>query len=344
MSFPSKLFWAHPDGDRLTLPCTHLVPQHPAGDKIPIPCCHVVQQHPDGHGIKIMGHSITLPCVHLATAHANDSITVPCVHLVPQHPEGHPGPSVPCVHPMSIARVVPDLGLVFYTKNSALQDAAIAAVTRLRAMGITMATPVRPLNVFNRPAANGNPNDANDPFWSHYEPLTHSIQILSDRTDWLDTLHHELGHATLGHSCVQITSGGGPHSLDTPTHPAVAVSEGWAHFVALVLRYSADQVPGSYQGRQWEQPAPGTPRNPNVESCVACALWDLFDRNVNSTDGAADRIALPFQELFRVFSPTLATLFHGPLIPSFDNYLERLKANQPALAKMIADIRRLNCG
>ncbi len=344
MTPPSKLFWEHPNGDLLTLPCTHLVPQHPGGDKLDIPCSHVVQQHPGGHGIRILGHEVTLPCVHLTNAHGSDSINVPCVHLVPQHPEGHAGPAVPCVHAVPVVRVVPELGVVFYTKSTEVQAATLAAVARLQAMGITMATPVRPLNIFNHPAANGDPNDARDPFWSHYEPLTHSVQIQRGRSDWLDVLHHELGHATLGHSCVQITSPGGPHSLDQPSHPAVAMSEGWAHFVALTLRHDANHPAPTYQGRSWEQADLAAPRSPNIEACVARTLWDLFDRSPDSATGATDRVTLPFRELFRVFSPTLATLFQGPLIPSLGDFLDRLRANQSGLAAAIADVQRMNCG
>ena len=88
----------------------------------------------------------------------------------------------------------------------------------------------------------------------------------------------------LGHTCVKIPSPGGGHSLTSVSDPALAMSEGWAHFVALAIEKSktAPQPPTAhnpqpvqYLGMNWERMSI-TP-NPNVEYCVGCTLWDLYD-------------------------------------------------------------------
>ncbi|MFN8442081.1 MAG: hypothetical protein U0175_14970 [Caldilineaceae bacterium] len=67
--------------------------------------------------------------------------------------------------------------MVFYTDNQVIQNAVMDAVTRLNALGVSLITFQRPLCIFHRwRLANG---DGNDPFWSHYSPLLHSIQVIN---------------------------------------------------------------------------------------------------------------------------------------------------------------------
>ena len=57
-----------------------------------------------------------------------------------------------------------------------------------------------------------------------------------------------------------------------------------------------------------------------------------------------DAVSFPFKELYKVFSPTLATLQNGPLIPSVNDYIARLKENNPTQAPQIEQVRVVHCG
>jgi hypothetical protein len=351
MPLPANLFWTHSQGDPTTLPCTHIVQQHPNGDPYNAPCTHFVQEHPGGHPNPIPGLP-NLPCTHVRQQHpSGDIFTTPCIHFVQQHPGGHAGPEIPCLHPMPVMREVPSLNLKFYTGDTTIQKETIAAAQRLKNLGISIGTFIRPLSVFNRGPVNGNPDDPTDPFWSHYNPLFHSIQITRrpgplDVNAMRDTLHHEMGHATLGHSLVQVSSPGQPHTLTGPTDPAEAMSEGWAHFIALVIRFPRTEVNPSYKGMFWGTRNTTVACSPNIEYNVGCCLWDLFDvpnDGITPLRPAPDTVILPLSELFRVYSPTLTTILNGPIIPSVGNYLERLENNNPSLRLRIERVRRMNC-
>lgn len=269
------------------------------------------------------------------------------MHL--EHPNGDTI-TTPCIHLMPVVRRVPELNLVFYTAEPAIQAETIAAAQRLKNLGVSIGTPLRPLNIFNRPPVHGNPDDATDPFWSHYNTAFHSIQITQrpgplNVAAMRDTLHHEMGHATLGHSLVQITNEGQVHSITTPTSPGEAMSEGWAHFVALAIRFGPDEPNPAYSGMQWGVRDANVPRSPDIEYNVGCMLWDLLDNTVEPPrrgQAGFDNLALQFGEMFRVCSPTLQTIPNGPIIPNVANYLQRLANNNPLIAPRIEAVRQLN--
>ena len=319
----ANLFWTHPFGHPTTIPCGHFVPEH-------------------------SGHTVSLPL--------GRSQTVPCTHLKQQHPGGHPGINTPCEHLLTPVSVEFSNGLVFFTDNAELKDAVRTGVNRLNAMGVNILQP-RPLNIFNREPINGDPGDDSDPFWHHYDRATHSIQITKGASVRVmrEAVHHEMGHALLGHSCVRVVTPGGSHSLTDVIDPGLAMSEGWAHFVALAIEKSRTapqlssphhgiQNPIQYQGMNWETMS--VTANPNVEYCVGCTLWDLFDvpQDGTASSGANDEESLSFAELFKVFSPTLQTLPSGPVIPNIGNYLNRLKQNNPGHAQKIDRVKKLNVG
>lgn len=375
MALTPNLFWQHLVGDSHTGPCVHLTQQHPGGDSTTIPCTHLTKQHPGGD-------PSTIPCVHRNLAGqpkhpgGDPGPTTPCVHVIQLHPGGDPGPTVPCTHlvprhpggdtvftpcahPMIPTRHEFAGNVIFYTNNTELQDAVINAVQRLLDMGIHIAAP-RPLNIFNHNWVDGFPQNGKNPAWSHYSRVSHSIQITANRTgtSLTDALHHEMGHALLGHSCVWITSPGGSHSLTGVSDPALAMSEGWAHFVALAIENNDPNSPGpiSYQGQDWENMSISA--NANIEYCVGCCLWDLFDSPkhrvisrhggrvgmIPSTEGGTDQVALSFKELFKVYSPTLSTLADGPQIPNVADYIERLKQNNRGIAADIDSVKVRNVG
>lgn len=380
MPVPSLgLYWTHPDGDPTTVPCVHVVQQHPGGDVITTPCMHPpVQQHPDGDTITTpcthmvqqhpggdvhttFGKTWTSPCIHFVQQHPNgDQHSVPCIHLVPPHPNGDqhtvpcthlsrahpngdPGPNVPCMHPLPVVREEKSLGLRFFTADAALQQATIDAVTTLNRLGVNVGSPRR-LDIFKRPAINGDPFDDKDPFWSHYDPVAHAIQVTDGHThaDDVETIHHELGHAIIGQKCVQIVTLGKPHRLVEPTDPGEAMSEGWADFIALMLGNARNATSATYSGMDWETRDPRVLKDPKIEYNVGCTLWDLFDtvRSGSEVDG----MAVAFSELFKVYSPTMATITAPPLITDIDDYLTRFVKNNPKLAQQVRAIRIDNCG
>ncbi|MBI3267998.1 MAG: hypothetical protein HYZ53_03175 [Planctomycetes bacterium] len=353
----NRELWQHPNGDTILVPCTH--PLHPQGHPLPnVPCIHGLRQrHANGDGTQV-------PCTHLRWVaagwnshyeqiHPNgDTLTTPCIHLVAVHPNGDPLPNAPCLHQshpggdpflidcthyLSPLSVNEDLGLEFYTTDPTIRQGAIASATTFRALGVEVGSPRR-LKILNRPALTTGGSD--DPFWSHYNPLLHALQILQGHG--LDTLHHELGHALLGSACVQIGTTGGPHRLDQESAPGVAMSEGWANFVAVMLENGIGTAAPLYKGFNWETGRAGTtaPATQNCELVVGATLWDLFD-SVQDTDGH-DRVSLAFRELFRVFSPSLQLLTNGPIVFDLNDYLSRLSNNNPGLSVRIERLRLHN--
>lgn len=375
LNMTNPLFWTHPEGDTTKVPCTHIERKEETVS-LSIPYCELEQSDNEGipviTGVRkdtknvagvnvVVGVNLDTKKIRMVWKSKNQDIKIP--YFVPEHPEGDPGPTIPCIHPLPIVRFVDELWLVFYTDDTFIQEETIKAVRKLTDLGLIMSSPIRPLNVFHRPFLSGYPEDENNPFWSHYDPITHSIQITKrnvSQDSLRDTIHHELGHATLGHRIVQITTPGGAHGLKELKSPSLAMSEGWAHFVALAIRFSQTDTPSSsssfnYKSENWEYRNPNVPMSPNIEFNVACTLWDCFDVGDDSLilrlrDGRIvygfpqETANLPFSELYRVFSPTLATVPFGPIIPSLDNYLERLIANNPEQAERIQKARRLNCG
>jgi len=341
----ANLFLQHPKGHETTIPCTHIRQKHPNGDKITIPCTHGYKKaHPQGDKITTPLGTVTVPCIHLVAKHPNgDQVTVPCVHFEQEHQNGDPGPTIPCVHPMLPTRIEMSGALFFYTNDRVIQDAAINAVNRLRFLGVNILWP-RPLHIFHRePLENG---DSSDPFWSHYDPLMHAIQIMKDgrnASKRRETLYHEMGHALVGHSIVNRPEGG-PHGTKEETSLPLAMSEGWAHFVALALSHNQDTPNPEYKGLNWEN-MNITPK-PNIEYCVGCCLWDIFDKRTE--EGMhPDNVSLPFTELFKVYSPTLETLTSAVMVDSIESFLGRLKLNNPDnndLADHIDQVRKRNVG
>lgn len=307
-------------------PCTHIVnfkAKHPGGHKIIAPCAHIGPEHPNGHaGPKV-------PCAHMVPEHPNGhpAPKAPCAHMVKQHPADHEGPSVPCNHILPVKRTVQDLGLIFYTDDKAFQTEAIATAQKLRKMGVELGSP-RPLHLFHRPPANGKVS-SDDPLWSHYNPGFHSIQVMKGPSGWKGTLHHEAGHATLGHTCVQII-GGGKHSLTSESKPGTAMSEGWGTFVALVIENDPNSASPIYKNLDYEAATTSSGAklkkySPNIEFLVSCFLWDLYDKN---NDGV-DNLAVSFRDIFQQFSPTMKTLPNGPIMPNLDDFVNRFSKNHP---------------
>lgn len=329
----ANLFWTHPNGDAHVVPCVHMVPQHPNGDNIIVPCTHNwVQQHPDGDEITLpTGNKVKVSCIHYGPPHPNGDVhNVPCVHLIPQHPAGDTI-MVACVHPLTPVLVEQGGALVFYTNNTELQGFVHDGIRLLSNLGANILATGRPLNIFNRAAANGNPNANDDPFWSHYDRLTHSIQITFGNTGsrMRNILFHEMGHALVGNACVRIPTQGGQHEMHTATTPAQALSEGWAHFVGAAMLNSPNSTAPTFLGENWETLKRGKTPNPNIEYSVGMCLWDLFDGNNDGNEDAK----FSFLELLKVFQPTFPTLTSGPVLKDIFDYCDRLIKNTPEQVK-----------
>lgn len=369
----SVLFWEHPDGHIVKVPCVHpkTVTQNvqvkiPGYNKtITLPGSNTTANVPGFNiaGIRWDGATVNISIpgpsgdVHFDDQNITFPVTLPGL----QHPEGDDGPTVPCWHPFRTYTVDVARNIVFHTSNSFVQNETKKAIDRLAALMVRpsfLTSSIRPLHVFNRPLLSNYPQDARNPFWSHYEPDTHAINIHFDatanQTDFLDALHHELGHASIGQNCVQIPTPGGGHGMDAEIDPALAMSEGWAHFVALAIRDNQDTLlPALYWGQRWEARNAAVAPNLNIESNVARLLWDIYDTGRSVTGGWPPRtmykaddeaMSFPFKELYKVFSPTLATLQNGPLIPSINDYIARLKENNPVQAEQIEQVRVVHCG
>jgi hypothetical protein len=343
-----KLFLDHPKGDPTFLPCAHPVTQHPNGDTTYVPCVHSKQAHPQGDRVWTPSGYKNVPCIHRTAEHPEgDPVTVPCIHKVPQHPNGDPGPVLPCTHPARPVREEYNGLLKFYTDNQLIQNGVLEAATRLQNLGVKLITFPRPLHVFHRPPlASGG---GGDPLFSHYNPVFHSIQVM----DWgqsdaekLDSLRHEIGHALVGNQLVN-TYAGGYHTLTDPASSyQLAMSEGWANFVGLVLTYAqTPTVPVMYKDHNWEtiEVAP----NGLVEYCVGCCLWDLYDniREVIVIPGTMLRqeetASIAFTEFFKIYNPSLETIPNGPWIANVWDFLERIKDNNPGNSRLHQQIDRL---
>jgi hypothetical protein len=270
-------------------------------------------------------------------ANGHNGPTGPCLHKKPKHPKGHKGPNVPCNHYLKVKSQDNRLGLVFYTSDRAFVDNVKRAVSRLRTLGVDVGRP-RKLHVFHRKPYNGKVS-SDDPMWSHYNPAFHSIQVMQGIPSYQETTRHELGHAILGHQCIQILSLGGSHQLTKPSKPGVAMAEGWANFVGLVLTHPRNEAKPIFKGYDWEK---GTTKDgnsagkksPNIEFRVGCTLWDLYDKPRKDDE----EIAVPFSTLFRVYSPTLKTLRNGPVIANLKAWIDRFKNNNPKIRVKVAKI------
>jgi hypothetical protein len=349
----NNLFWLHPNGHEIPLPCTHITTQRLNGN-LTIPCSHLDWQN--GKWTKMTPPDSPLEVNVLIPQPREQNDNIPLNNIVIpmlEHPGGHPGITVPCIHPMPLKRRVEGLWIDFYTDNSFIQEETIKAVAQLLYLGANLASPGRPLNVFYRGYLADYPSNSDNPFWNHYDPFTNSIQVLDDgrtQNEIRDSLHHELGHATLGHRIVQPPTPGGTHNLNTVSQPTLAMSEGWAHFVALASRFRATDVPNqtsamAYNGQNWETRVASVPLSPNIEYNVACTLWDCYDVAQRTISRLPEELAaLPFSDLYRVYNPTLSTIPFGPLIPNIDDYLDRLIANNPGQRDALLHIRDINCG
>lgn len=355
------LFVEHPDGHAVQLPCVHLVPQHPNGDSVTVPCTHGLRnQHARGDRVPGPLGPVTVPCIHLVPVHPNgDNVSIPCIHPVPEHPEGHLGPVAPCPHLLPVVRSEYNNLLRFYTDDIVIQDAVMDAIARLNTYGVSLISPLRPLHIFHRPPADDGGGD--DRFWSHYSPVFHSIQVMDvgqDADRKREVLRHEIGHALLGNSVTNHYAGG-PHTLtgEADTY-ALAMSEAWAHFVALVLTYQPGDQSITYRSMDWENMSVSP--NGKVEYCAGCFLWDLFDLVVQSrsplsrlpdrgdlfdlpgnvlTRPVEDDLAeIAFSEMFRVYSPTLQTIPNGPVVSSVWDFADRLKKNNQDDPVLVAAI------
>jgi hypothetical protein len=153
-------------------------------------------------------------------------------------------------------------------------------------------------------------------------------------------LRHEMGHALMGHRCVQLATQGGPHGITQQLDPGTAMSEGWADFVAVVLGNARGAVAPAYMGMNWETQSVAP--QPNVEYCVGCCLWDLYDTHADLGDTAGVAEQFSFKQLFGVFSPNFQTLLDGPVINGVKEYLHRLAEIYPAKRAQIASIALRN--
>lgn len=360
MANPALLFLQHPLGDATTVPCIHLGFEHEY-DVVKGPCLHGLRlKHPEGDTVQTPLGTVTVPCIHAEPIHPQgDDVKVPCVHLVPKHPDGHAGPKMPCSHPMPVVREEFGGLVKFYTGDTVIQKATMEAVEAFHAQGLIIASPVRPLQVFHRAPLEDGSSD--DPFWSHYSPLHHSIQVMrrTNQSDdaVLETLRHELGHALLGHTPVNHYVGGS-HTLTDPADSyALAMSEGWAHFVALFLTHARTEDQVDYRGLDWETPS-GDPDG-KVEYRVGCFLWDLFDTLkstiTNTPIGMArfttsdddDSPDLEFAELYSVYAPDLVAVMNGPWVSSVWDYADRLKLKLEGVIddlSFIDDLLDEHCG
>lgn len=355
----ANLLWQHPTGDPVTVNCIHFEPQI-GWTNIQVPTkIEITQQHDhDRVGV------VDVPCVHLDPKITYGTMSVPnSFNLIPQHPAGDSSPvPAPCAHPLTPARVDVGRHIVFFTDDAKYQTMAIDLVDQLqtRLHVRTVGSTARPLLFFFREAVNGDPDDATDPFWSHYDPALHAIQVTRSPSP-IDygrvqrTLAHELGHAIVGQSCVQIPNESDPHSMKNPSHPGEAMSEGWAHFVrACLFRNNRSTPSGSFFVPDYEKRDTTVPKTRDIEYNILCVLWDLYDIAGSRFQGGMGLLvpdddpaksaatAFSFEELFGLFSPSLDTLPAGPVIWDIDNYLSRLKATYPDRASSVDGVRTVH--
>ncbi len=366
MEFAS-LLWQHAEGDSFKVPCQHLQAVQTGSVSIDVPTkIDVGTQHSDdGKWRAPTGQEYTIPCMHWNTNVTTGTAQVPTFELRPQHPDGDDSPvHGPCIHALTPSAVDSSRHLVFFTDDPQYQMIVTQLVDKLRnELHVrTVGSSARPLMLFFREAVRGNPNDSTDPFWSHYDPFLHAIQITRNPTG-IDydsvraVLSHELGHAIVGQSCVQVPNEGDPHSMKRPSHPGEAMSEGWADFVAVALARTGRGTPHSlFAGASFEERDPAVPLTTDIEYNIMCLLWDLYDvetvvqarpprigRVIPDDDSAAtEATAFSFEELFGVFSPSLDTLPAGPVIWDIRNYLGRLRTMYPERASVIDSVQAVH--
>lgn len=347
----NRLFWEHPEGHEISVP---IFTSQTQNGSLRVPCPHLDWNQGSWKEMTPPGSPVQVKIFVPNSQHPNGD-SIPFQYQVPvlQNPSTSPHYTLPCLHPMPLQREVSGLYINFYTDNAFIQQETIKAVAELLYLGVTISSPGRPLNIFHRPYLAQDPrkNDEN-PFWSHYDFDSNSIQILNDgqpAETLRDIIHHELGHATLGHRVVKIPSSRGSHSLKEAHSPALAMSEGWAHFVALAIRFRQDQVPlatsaNKYKGEDWETRNTGVLLSPNIEYNVGCALWDCYDDNPILPPRGDDSARFSFAELYKVYQPSLMTLGDLPIIAHIDDFFERLLANNPTAGTAVINVRARNCG
>lgn len=344
------LLYQHLLGDLISPLCPHWVPQHPNGHDIPIPCSHTQTVTVGGHFVR----GVWVPDVQVAYQHKNDGTQhVPCTDLIQAHPNGNCNFG-PCGHPLVPTSYDSGRNIIFYTGNSSVRSTVAQAYDKLVALGVApnlISTAIRPLLILNHaPATNGSQTD---PAWSRYDAGLHAIQIMTTHPV-PETVFHEIGHAIVGQSCVRAVAPGLPHNGTSPQVPGDALSEGWAEFVAGSIAISRDTRDASFGSINLDAkltPADGPPRK-DVETFVARTLWDLFDTGklIPPPPGGPalsqrlddEPASLSFASLYGVWMPTAQTMSSGPLIPDLDDYIHRLKLNNPGQGAAIDAVMSLN--
>jgi hypothetical protein len=221
----ANLLWQHPTGDPVWVPCSHLSLTQTGSFSLDVPTkVDLEPLHQPNDGMTPLG---PIPCIHLKPVVTMSTTSIPKYEVTAQHPNGHDSGTVaPCAHPMLPCLLDSARGLVFFTDDAQFQQVTVELVDDLRGRlhVRTVGAGTRPLLLFFREAVRGNADDDTDPFWSHYDPALHAIQITRrpgavNYDDVRSTLRHELGHAIVGQSCVQVPNEGDPHSLKRPSHP-----------------------------------------------------------------------------------------------------------------------------
>lgn len=373
----ANLFWQHPEGDAVKVPCRHLELVATGTTDISAPTkIEVSTKHnDDGEWIDPLGNSHKLPCLHWDVKTTTGTVQIPVYQLRPQHSAGDDSPELaPCIHPLAPVSFDAARNIVFYTNDQGFRTIATELVDRLRdRLHVrSLGTPSRPLLLFFREPVNGDPDDNTDPFWNHYNSVFHAIQITRDPNgDYSSVtasgynsvrwqLPHELGHAIVGQSCIQAVNEGDPHSMKTSSHPGEAMSEGWANFVRVALSQDGRATPVTVMPQDFEKRDTSVPKQNDIEYNIMCILWDLYDVSttrrarvgaggmsavmaVKDDDPAnTDATSFSFEQLFGVFSPSLNTLPAGPIIWDVDSYLSRLKAMFPDRSSVIDAVRAIH--
>ncbi|MBN1423941.1 carboxypeptidase regulatory-like domain-containing protein [Candidatus Fermentibacteria bacterium] len=178
---------------------------------------------------------------------------------------------------------------------------------------------------------------AGDTLSTGYQPLTRRIRLNGageSSAEWSDdTIFHEFGHFVFDTYGTDVTSGGGHAWWQSyPQNPALALSEGWAHFYQGFVNHEIG-VPAWHEGYHlrplgglggtqtaWAEienpwhfgsgtsPASGTLQHGLYnEASVAGCLWDMFDAANEVYDGAscsqhadayADALTRPIGEIW----------------------------------------------
>ena len=360
----ANLLWQHPTGDTIKVPCCHLEVVQTSTVDIPVPTkIEITKKHDHDTVSGPFGDKHDVPCLHLDASVTTETMKIPIYEVKPKHPEGDDSPvPIPCMHPLIPEAIDTTRHLVFFTDDAKYQAIATELVDKLRdKLHVrSVGRSSRPLLFFFREAVNGNPSDSNDPFWSHYDPYLHAIQVTRnpngiDYNYIRSVLSHELGHAIVGQSCVQVPNEGDPHSTKKPSHLGEAMSEGWADFVTLALKQEGRGTPNLYAfGLDFERRDPNVPKTKDIEYNIMCILWDLYDISTSQTRGRfvrpipdddpanTEATSFLFEQLYGVFSPSLDTLPAGPVIWDIDNYLSRLKTLYPDRSTVIDQVRALH--